>query len=327
MLRALTERGIHPDLLVGTSIGAVNAAAFAGTPTLEGVYLAAESWRRIGAEDVFPRGRFHGTWRLLERREGLYSMEGLRSVVTGLLRFERLEDSPIPLVVVASRLEDGAEEWISEGPALEAILASAALPGLFPVVELGGLHYFDGGVLDNVALSVALQAGAERVFVLLCNTVEGSTPVFARPYEAMFAAFRMALHGRLRRDLASVPPGVDVVVFEQEAGDAFDPQDFSRTEELIEQGYASARDVLDAYFRQVAERRRSLLGDWRARLERRRRAGQSAARPSGSAPEPAPRPAALGATAPGPVAPDPVEPAAPAAARPEPDGAVGGATR
>ncbi len=247
MLRALAERGIKPDLLVGTSIGAINAAAYAGAPTLEGAYLAADIWRRIGTDDIFPRSRFHGSWRFLERREAIFSIEGLRRVVGGFLRFERIEDSPVPLVFVASRLEDGAEEWIVDGPALEAVLASAALPGFYPVMELGGSHYFDGGVLDNVAISAGLAAGARRVFVLLCGPVTTPAPPFARPYEALFAAFTMALGARLRRDLALVPPDVDVVVFEQAGASLFDPRDFSRTDELIEQGYRAGRAALDSY--------------------------------------------------------------------------------
>lgn len=256
MLRALSERRIAADLLVGTSIGAVNAAAFAGAPSVEGVYLAADLWRRIVAEDVFPRGRFDGSWRFLQRRDAVYPIDGLRRVVKGFLRFERLEDSPVPLVVVATRLEDGAEEWITAGPAVEAVLASAALPGLYPQVEMGGFHYFDGGVLDNVALAAALSAGARQVFVLLCGPVEIALPVFSRPYEAMFGAFSVALTGRLKRDLAAVGPDVDVVVFEgQTVAGRAEPADFSKTEEWIEQGYRSARDVLDGYDDVVRARR------------------------------------------------------------------------
>ena len=247
MLRALAERGIHPDLLVGTSVGAINASAYAGTPTLEGAYLAADIWRRIGASDIFPRSRFHGSWRFLERREAVFSTDGLRREVGRFLRFDRIEDSPVPLVVVASRLEDGAEEWIVDGPAIDAVLASAALPGFYPVIEIGGSHYVDGGVLDNVAISAALAAGARRVFVLLCGPVTAPAPPFGRPYEALFAAFTMALAARLRRDLALVPADVDVVVFELAGGTLFDPRDFSRSEHLIEQGYRSARSALDSY--------------------------------------------------------------------------------
>ena len=119
MLRALCERGIVPDLVVGSSIGAVNAAFFAGQPTLEGTYLAAEMWRTVASNDVFPKGRLHGSWRFVERREAVYPIEGLRRLVRSFLRFDHLEDSIVPLTIVVTRLDDGVEEWLTEGPALE----------------------------------------------------------------------------------------------------------------------------------------------------------------------------------------------------------------
>jgi NTE family protein len=260
MLRALSERGIVPDLVVGTSIGAVNAACFAGQPTLEGTYLAAEMWRKIGAEDVFPKSLLHGSWRFLARREAAYPIDGLRELVGGFLRFERLEDSPVPLTVVATRLDDGVEEWMSEGPALDAVLASAALPAVFPPVERGGTRYIDGGVVDNVPLSVALAAGARRVYVLMCSGVDYRPFDFDRPYEALLAAFGQSIHARLGRDLAAVPAEADVVVFEQSGVTDVLWQDFSHTEELLERGYLDARTVLERAESQIQMHRGKHLG-------------------------------------------------------------------
>lgn len=247
MLRALVEQEVVPDLVVGTSIGALNGAAFAGSPTIEGVYLAAEVWRRIGLDDVFPRSRLHGGWRFLEKRPSVFSMDRLREVVASYLRFELLEEAELPLLLIATRLEDGKEEWFTEGPAIDAVMASAALPGMYPAVEIAGKRYFDGGVLNNVGISAALSYGAERIFVFLCGPVDSAAPRFARPYEALFAAFSLALSSRVRRDLASVPEDVDVIVVELPGAAIFDPQDFSRTESLIEEGYELARSVLDDY--------------------------------------------------------------------------------
>lgn len=246
MLRALLEHGVRPDLVVGTSVGAINGAAFVGSPTMEGTYLAAEIWRSLRTEDVFPTGPFPGPWRFLSRREGAYSIEGLRAVVARLLRFERLEDAALPFVVVATRMRDGAEVWLQEGPALEAVLASAALPGVFPPVELGGERYIDGGVVNNAALSVALAAGARRVVLLSCAPAVAASPGHRRPLDGLLGAFDLALHARLRRELAELPAGVEVVVIDQPGGEWADWQDFSRTEELLECGYRRAREVLDA---------------------------------------------------------------------------------
>lgn len=193
MLRALCERGIVPDLVVGSSIGAVNAAFFAGEPTLEGTYLAAEMWRAVATNDVFPKGRLHGSWRFVEQREAVYPIEGLRRLVSSFLRFDRLEDSVVPLTIVATRLDDGVEEWLTEGPALEAVLASAALPAIFPAVEREGSRYIDGGVVDNTPLSVALAAGARRIYVLLCGGVNSSPIDSGRPYEALLVAFGLSI--------------------------------------------------------------------------------------------------------------------------------------
>lgn len=254
MLRALCERGVVPDLVVGSSIGAINAAIFAGQPSLEGTYLAAEMWRSVAVNDVFPKGRLHGSWRFVERREAVYPIEGLRRVVSGFLRFDRLEDSLVPLTVVVTRLDDGVEEWLTEGPALEAVLASAALPAIFPSVEREGRRYIDGGVVDNTPLSVALAAGAQRIYVLMCGGVNSRSVDVGRPYEALLVAFGLSIRTRLRRDLASIPDDVDVVVLEQSGVEELTWQDFSRTEELLERGYLDARVVLDRVESQLAER-------------------------------------------------------------------------
>ncbi len=260
MLRALCERGIVPDLVVGTSIGAVNAAFFAGQPTLEGTYLAAEMWRTVASNEVFPKGRLHGSWRFVERRDAVYPIEGLRRVVQGFLRFDRLEDSLVPLTVVATRLDDGVEEWLTEGPAVEAVVASAALPAVFPAVEREGIRYIDGGVVDNTPLSVALAAGARRVYVLLCGGVNSHAVDYERPYEAMLVAFGLSIRTRLRRELAAIPAGVDVIVLEQSGVQELMWQDFSRTEELLERGYLDARVVLDRVEEQLVERGGIRLG-------------------------------------------------------------------
>jgi NTE family protein len=266
MLRALVERNISPDLLVGTSIGAINAVAFAGQASIEGVYLAADIWRRIVVSDVFPRSRFHGTWRFFERREAIYPNDGLRRVVERGIRFEMLEQTPIPVVVVATRLEDGAETWLSSGPAVTSVMASAALPGLYPAVELDGCHYIDGGVVNNVPISVALAARPRRVFVLLCSGLDTAVPAYDRPYEALLAAFNLNLRARLRRDLAATPPNVDVIVLDDPSMAHVDMEDLSRTNEMIELGYHSARQTLDEY--QAAVAGRSEVAEAAARLRR-----------------------------------------------------------
>ena len=160
----------------------------------------------------------------------------------------------VPLTVVVTRLDDGAEVWLTEGPALEAVLASAALPAIFPSVELEGKRYIDGGVVDNTPLSVALAAGARRIYVLLSGGIQARSYDVVRPYEALLVAFGLSIRTRLRRDLAAIPADVDVIVLEQSGVEELSWQDFSRTEELLERGYLDARVVLDRVEEQLAER-------------------------------------------------------------------------
>ena len=134
MLQALLTRDIVPDVIYGASVGAINASGFAGAPSLAGVDDMADKWRAITREDVFPQGRFPSPWRFFQQRESVYSNDGVRRIIDAGLRFERIEQSPIPLEVVATSLTDGRPQWFTEGPAEPAILASAALPALLPPV-------------------------------------------------------------------------------------------------------------------------------------------------------------------------------------------------
>ncbi|HEV2362339.1 MAG TPA: patatin-like phospholipase family protein [Acidimicrobiales bacterium] len=247
MLRALAERGIRPDLVTGTSVGAINAAAYVGQPSIEGVALAESVWRKIRAEDIFPKGVLHGSWRFLEKRDSVFPPTGLRKLIDSFLRFERIEDSPIPLTIVATRVPEAVEQWFTAGPAAEAIIASAALPAVFPVAEFEGERFVDGGVVNNVPLRPALAAGAKRIFVLLCGSVDHQVSLGRRPFEALLTAFDVALLARLKRDLEAVPDDVEVIVIEQPGLQAIDWEDFSHTAALIEEGYNEARLTLDRY--------------------------------------------------------------------------------
>jgi NTE family protein len=248
MLRALAERGITADIVVGCSVGAINAVSYASKPTIEGVHLAGDMWRRLTGEYIFTRDRLHGTWRFLAKRESVFSTTGLQALLDRVLRFERIEDASIPLVLVATRARDAAEHWFTTGPAATVVLASSALPAVFPPVEVDGERFVDGGIVNNAPISVALSAGARRIFLLLCSNVRHRFAANERPIDALTTAFDMGLAARLRRDLATIGDQAEVIVLEPEDVPRPDWQDFSQTGILIEAGYAAARDILDAYF-------------------------------------------------------------------------------
>lgn len=247
MLQVLVERGIAADVVYGASAGAMNAAAYAGEPNAAGVERLASVWRGLKREDVFPGGRITTPWRFVQQRESVHPADGLRKILEDGLLFERIEDARVPLEVVATSLVDGRVQWFDSGPALERILASAALPALLPPVTIGGERFIDGGVVDNVPLDRALEKGARRVFVLLCGPLRYRPAPYRRPVEAILTAFFIAIHAGFARCLATLPPGVEVVVIDVDGQPGSSYDDFSGTEELILNGRRNAEIVLDAW--------------------------------------------------------------------------------
>jgi NTE family protein len=245
MLDALVARGIVADAVYGASVGAINAAGFCGRASPEGVADMADRWRAITREDVFPQGRFPTPWRFFQQREAVHRNDGVRKIIESGLTFERLEDSPVPLEVVATSLTDGRTQWFSEGPAAERILASAALPALLPPVEIDGEAFIDGGVVDNVPIGRAIAQGAERVFVLLCGPLHYTPHRYRRPVEAVLTAFFIAVNAKFARELERLPEGVEVVVFTVDSEPVSRYDDFSATETLMAAGRTNAQMVLD----------------------------------------------------------------------------------
>lgn len=247
MLQVLTEHGFVPDRIYGSSVGAVNGVAFAGDPTRDGVERMTEIWRGLTREIVYPQGRLHGPWLYLQQRDSVYVNSGLRKVIEDGIAFERLEDTVVPVEVVATSLTDGREHWFTYGPAADAVLASTAIPAIFPPVEIDGDRYIDGGVVNNVPLRRAIDGGATRVVVLLCAPPIYTPASPRRPVEAMLNALLISIHARFARDMAQLPPGVEVIVCSGSEGGAREFDDFSTTEALITQGREEASEVVRRY--------------------------------------------------------------------------------
>ena len=247
MLQVLTEHGFVPDRIYGSSVGAVNGAAFAGDPTRRGVQRMTEIWRDLTRESVYPQGRLHGPWLYFQQRDSVFANSGLRKVIEDGIGFERLEDAVIPVEVVATSLTDGGERWFTYGPAADAVLASSAVPAIFPPVEIDGERYVDGGVVNNVPIRRAIDGGATRIVVLLCAPPLYTPVLPKRPVEAMFNALMISIHARFARDMAQLPPGVEVIVCTGDESSTRDFDDFSTTEALIAQGREEAAEVVRRY--------------------------------------------------------------------------------
>lgn len=245
MLRALFERGIRPDFVVGCSVGALNAAAVAAAPTLEGAMRLEHLWRGLRSEDVFGGNRFHGPWHLAMRGEALYGNDRLRRLVESWLPYRRFEEAAVPLHVVATSLHHGRERWFTSGDVVEPLLASAALPAVFPPVRIDGELYVDGGVVDNVPISRALEQGARRVYVLQCGVYDRQRPDPRRPVDVFMHAFAIARAYRFRAEVGSVPSGVEMVVLPPVDPGPLRYNDLSRSGDILRRAYETACAFLD----------------------------------------------------------------------------------
>ena len=247
MLQELIQRNIRADRVFGASVGAINGASYAGQPDLENAERMADIWRALKGADIFPRGPLDGPWAFLQKRPSVHPNTGLRAIIEAGIEYENLEDAAIPIEVVTTSLTDGRERWIGHGPAVEAVLASSAIPSIFPPVIIDGDVLVDGGVVNNVPISRAIEAGCDRIYVLLCGPLHYHPPAPRRPLEAQLTAFFVAMHARFIRELAALPPGVEVVVFSGGGEPSGQYRDFSATATLIEEGRAEVADVLDRY--------------------------------------------------------------------------------
>jgi NTE family protein len=164
MLRELIRFGVSPDFVVGSSVGALNAAYFAGMPNLKGVEELAEIWRMLRRTDIFPF-RIRDVLRLLRRREHLIDPSSLRRVIATHIPYANLEDAEIPVHVIATNV-GGMTIRLSSGPAVDAVLASAAIPVAFPAVRIGGDDLIDAAVGSNTPIVTAAELGASRLIVL-----------------------------------------------------------------------------------------------------------------------------------------------------------------
>ena len=166
MLQALMEAGVRPDFVMGTSVGAINAAWLAAQPDVQGAQKLAEIWIGLRRQDIFPLNAWHGALGILGRTNHVIPNTGLRSVLEKNLPYARLEEAGVPVHVVATDLKSGQAVAISSGPAVPALLASTAIPGVFPSVTIGRRELVDGGIANHTPIAAAIELGAKRVFVL-----------------------------------------------------------------------------------------------------------------------------------------------------------------
>lgn len=245
MLRALLERRIKPDFIVGCSVGALNGALLAGDPSLAAVGRLQDIWLDLDEADVFPSGLLPSTVQLARKGAAIHSPDGLRSVVEAALPAETFEELRVPFECVATDLEAATSRWFRTGPLLEAIMASAAIPVVFPPVEIDGRRYIDGAVVDDVPMSRAVELGATRIYVLQVGNFDRPRVEPRRPVDMAMQAFWINRRHRFYRDLALIPDPVEVIVLPTGEMPTIRFNDLAHGAQLMDLAYRASADDLD----------------------------------------------------------------------------------
>jgi NTE family protein len=238
MLEALAETRVRPDFVVGSSAGAINAAFFAGRPNLDGVRALRTIWAGLRARDVFPFSPIGGLLGALALRDHMVEPGPLRRD-RALPPYGSLRDARCPCTVAARA--DRAQVVFSRGRAVPAVMASAAIPGVFPPVRIERESYFDGSVANNTPVSAALALGAERIIVL-------PTGYSCEMKQPPSSALAMALHGvnlliarQLVIDVERFMDQTQIRVVPPLCPVSTHPFDFSNAAELMDRALASTR--------------------------------------------------------------------------------------
>src|SRR3954471_3107726 len=212
MLQALVAHRIPPDLVVGASVAAINGALVAADPAPSAVARLRGVWQELASQGVFTGSVLARARTLARTRTHLHPREPLRDLLTQHLPAQTFAELRVPFQCVAASIERAAEQWFSDGPLVEAVLASCAVPGLLPPVELDGEHYLDGGLVHSIPVGRAVALGADTIYVLHVGRIDRPLRPPARPWEVAQGAFEIARRHRFAADLAALPPGVTLHV-------------------------------------------------------------------------------------------------------------------
>lgn len=257
MLRALFERGITPDLVLGTSVGAVNGALVAREPRLPVIDRLTDLWTQTAASrDVYGDRPLRTVRRAVSTGTHIYSAKPLTQRLADELGDLTFADLEVTFQVCAASIERSAEHWFESGPLVPAIVASAAVPGLLPPAEVetefGVEHFLDGGLVNSIPVGRAVALGATRIFVLQVGRIDRPLSVPRRPWDVARVSFEVARRHRFMRELAEVPDDVDAHVLPAAGTSSKDDsmlafRDFSSVQRRIDATYDASLAYLDEH--------------------------------------------------------------------------------
>jgi NTE family protein len=253
MLRALLEAGIRPDLVIGTSVGALNGSLLATQPDPDVVERLVRLWESAASgKEVYGDGVVRQVSRAVRTGTHLHSRWPLRRRLEEELGEVTFDDLAVPFQCCAASIERAAEHWFTKGRVVDAVVASAAVPGLLAPAQVDGEHYLDGGIVNSIPVARAVEAGATRLFVLQVGRVERPLRAPRRPWEVARVSFEIARRHRFHREMAELPDHVEAFVLPTGGGS---PQDdsilayrsFGGVRQRIEKAYVASAAYLEEH--------------------------------------------------------------------------------
>jgi NTE family protein len=236
MLQSLVGHGVSADMVVGSSVGALNGAFYAGDPTIAGVERLAEIWRGLTRQDVFPMST-RTLLSFLWRRDFLIPHDGIRKLVDDHIPFRQLEDAPLPVHIVTTDIISGDSIVLSEGSTEDAIVASTAIPGAFSPIRYKNYFLADGAISSNTPVRVAVAKGARRLIVLPTgHACANDAPPVGALANALHA-LTLLIARQLVNELENLGPHIEYYVVPPLCPLVGSPYDFSRTADHIERAW------------------------------------------------------------------------------------------
>jgi len=249
MLKALFEYDVAPDLILGTSVGALNGALVARDPSPTVIDRLTQLWTNVGtARRVYPTQPLKTVRRAVTSGTHVFSDRPMRQRLEeefGDLTFEELA---VEFQVCAASIERSAEHWFTSGPLVPAVVASAAVPGLLPPAKVGDEHFLDGGIVNSIPIGRAVRLGAERIFVLQVGRFDRPLTVPRRPWEVARVSFEIARRHRFIRELEELPDDVEAHVLPAAGTSSRDDSVFAfRDFSVVEHKITATYDATMAY--------------------------------------------------------------------------------
>ncbi len=252
MLRALLEADVRPDLVLGTSIGAINGAMIAADPSIAAIERLTELWQELIGGNVLGGSLLSQTKTLIRTKTNLHQADPLRDLLQSEFGDQSIDDLAVPFGCVAASIETASEHWFTDGPIVDAVLASSAVPGLLAPVEINGEHFMDGGLVDSIPVGRAVQMDMHTIYVLQVGRIETPLKAPTRPWEVGTVAFEIARRHRFSTTMANLPTHVKVHVLptgnpvKVGGRQQFRYRDFSAVPDRIRSAYEATRAYLNA---------------------------------------------------------------------------------